>query len=118
MYKSRLNHLFELIPKSDKNISLEEEIKNRNSINGQNIYIWKGIRTEEVLELKQRLADRRNLSKIEFLEKYYKFFYKLKYKPHLKKCEDDSPGFWFWYNNNYLKERQLLFNKLKDFYNI
>ena len=118
LYKSRLTHLFELILKSDKNISLEEEIKNRISINGQNIYIWKGICTEEVLELKRRLTDRRNLSKIEFLEKYYKSFYKLKYKPHLKKCEDESPGFWFWYNNNYLKERQLLFNKLKDFYNI
>jgi len=119
LYKSRLTHLFELILKSDKNISLEEVIKNRiDSINGQNIYIWKGIQTEEIFELKRRLANRKNLSKREFLEKYYKSFYKLKYKPHLKKYEMESSGFWFWYKNDYLKERQLLFNKLKNFYNV
>ena len=119
LYKSRLTHLFELILKPNKSISLEEEIKKRiDSINSQNINIWEGINTAVVLELKRRLADRKKLSKIEFLEKYYKSFYLFKYKPHLKKCEHESSGFWFWYNNNYLKERQLLFNKLKDFYKI
>lgn len=118
LYKCRLVHIFELLLTHNKHKNIAKQLRNKtDKINNRIVYIWKGLSNEVILELNRRFQDRQNLSKDEFLMKYYKNFYTHKYKPHLKKTEADCPNFWFWYKNNYLRERESLFNKLNRFYN-